>query len=88
VLIADARQPLTRLDRQLLEWHAPSGQPVLVLLTKADKLSRTEATGSLKAAEQVVRELHPEASIQLFSAVSAIGQRQAERQVAAWLAHP
>ena len=88
VLIADARHPLTRLDRQLLEWHAPSGQPVLVLLTKADKLGRTEATGSLKAAEQVVRELHPAASIQLFSAVSAIGQRQAERQIAAWLADP
>jgi GTP-binding protein len=88
VVIADARHPLTPLDRQLLGWHAPSGQPVLVLLTKADKLGRAEAAASQKAAEKAVHELHPQASIQLFSAVSGIGQRQAERVIAAWLASP
>src|ERR687892_1810729 len=48
VLIVDARHPLTPLDRQLLGWHAASGQPVLVLLTKADKLGREQAIRSLK----------------------------------------
>jgi GTP-binding protein len=88
VLIADARHPLTPLDRQLLEWHAPSGQPVLVLLTKADKLGRAEAAESLREAGQAVRELHPDATIQLFSAVSGTGQRQAQQLIGAWLGRP
>jgi GTP-binding protein len=88
VLIADARHPLTPLDQQLLEWHAPSRQPVLVLLTKADKLGRAEAARSLKTAEHLVNKLHPDASVQLFSAVSATGQREAQRVIGAWLANP
>src|SRR5215210_8631797 len=35
VLIADIRRSLGVLDEQLLHWYAPSGQPVLVLLTKS-----------------------------------------------------
>ena len=88
VLIADARHRLSPLDQQLLEWHAPSGQPVLVLLTKADKLGRAEAASSLRAAEHVVRELRPDAVLQLFSAVTGTGQRQAQRLIGGWLATP
>jgi GTP-binding protein len=85
VLIADARHPLTPLDRQLLGWHAPSGRPVLVLLTKADKLNRAEAAKSLAAAEALLPEIHPAAQAQLFSAVAPTGQRQAQNVIGAWL---
>ena len=88
VLISDARHPLTDLDRQLLAWHAPSGQPVLVLLTKADKLGRAQADGSLKAAVAALESAHAHASAQLFSAVAGTGVRAAQRQLAAWLAIP
>jgi GTP-binding protein len=40
VVIMDARHPLTPLDQQLLDWWAE--RPRLILLSKADKLSRTE----------------------------------------------
>jgi GTP-binding protein EngB required for normal cell division len=36
----DARHPFTPLDQQLLQWLGDA--PKLVLLSKADKLSRTE----------------------------------------------
>jgi len=85
VIIVDSRHPLTPLDRQLLEWHAPSGQPVLVLLTKADKLGREEAGKSLKAAREVLPELHPAATVELFSAVAGTGQRHAQGLIGAWL---
>lgn len=85
VLIVDARHPLTPLDRQLLAWHAPSGQPVLLLLTKSDKLGRAEATKSIRLVEEVLPELHPAASAQLFSAVSGTGQRQALGVISEWL---
>src|SRR5690606_38377558 len=47
VLIMDSGRPLTPLDRQMLDWFAPSGRPVHVLLTKSDKLTRNEAAKTL-----------------------------------------
>ena len=85
VVIADSRHPLTPLDGQLLAWHAGSGQPLLVLLTKADKLTRSEAAKALKRAETELPALHPAASAILFSAVDGTGQRHAQNIVAAWL---
>jgi GTP-binding protein len=41
VVLMDIRHPLTPLDVQLLDWFLPSGKPVVVLLTKSDKLSRS-----------------------------------------------
>lgn len=40
VVIMDARHPLTPLDQQLLDWWGE--RPRLILLSKADKLSRAE----------------------------------------------
>ncbi|MBB1073412.1 YihA family ribosome biogenesis GTP-binding protein [Rhodoferax sp. 4810] len=40
VMVMDCRHPLTELDRQMIEWSQIAALPLLVLLTKADKLSR------------------------------------------------
>ena len=47
VVIMDARHPLTELDEGMLDWFAPTGKPVHILLTKSDKLSRQQATLTL-----------------------------------------
>ena len=39
VIIMDIRRPLTEMDWQMLEWFAPTGRAVHVLLSKADKAS-------------------------------------------------
>src|SRR5262245_1439450 len=62
VVIVDARHPATELDVQLLEWVGE--RRVLVLLSKADKLSRAEQAASLKAARPL------SAQVQLFSSVT------------------
>lgn len=85
VLIVDSRHPITPLDKQLLAWHAPSNQPVLVLLTKSDKLTRSDAAKSLKAAQEALPLLHPCATTVLFSAVAGTGQRHAQGVLQAWL---
>jgi GTP-binding protein len=85
VLIVDSRHPITPLDKQLLAWHAPSNQPVLVLLTKSDKLPRSGAAKSLKAAQEALPLLHPCATAILFSAVAGTGQRHAQGVLQAWL---
>ena len=54
VVIMDARHPLTALDEQLVGWLASmeNEQPLHVLLSKADKLSRTEQARTLRDVQQ------------------------------------
>jgi len=88
VIIVDSRHPMTPLDEQLLGWHAPSNQPVLVLLTKSDKIGQQEALGALRAAAARLPQLHPQASATLFSAVKGTGQRHAQGMIQGWLNNP
>lgn len=43
VLISDIRHPPQPFEEQLLQWCAEAGLPVILLLNKADKLSRNQA---------------------------------------------
>lgn len=52
VVLMDIRHPLKDLDQQMIHWAVASEIPVLVLLTKADKL----ASGARKAQVTMVRE--------------------------------
>lgn len=85
VLIMDARRPLTDLDRQLLEWFGPSGKPIHVLLTKADKLSRNEAAKALQATRLELAPWSDQVSVQLFSSLKKTGVEEAERTLGGWL---
>ena len=49
VVIMDIRRPLTDLDLRLIDWFRPTGRPIHVLLSKADKVSRQEQTKVLRS---------------------------------------
>jgi GTP-binding protein len=78
VIVMDARRPLTDFDVQMLEWSGANGLAVHVLLTKADKLSRSEAGAVLKQVRAAVEGV---ATVQLFSAVAKTGVDDARREV-------
>ncbi|HTQ75077.1 MAG TPA: ribosome biogenesis GTP-binding protein YihA/YsxC [Burkholderiales bacterium] len=84
-VVMDVRRPLTELDRRLLEWFRPTGKPVHVLLTKADKLSREAGRGVLRKVETDVAALLPEVSAQLFSSLSKTGLEEAVAVLRGWL---
>jgi GTP-binding protein len=86
VLIMDARHPLTRLDWQMLEWFATTGKGVHILLTKADKLSRQQATNTLREVRGALREGFPQCTVQLFSSLKRQGLEEAEAAIAKLLA--
>jgi GTP-binding protein len=79
VLTVDIRRGLGPLDRQLLEWLRPRALPLIVLLTKADKLNRAAAIAGQRAAG---KELGEGARVVQFSAIDRDGVEQARR----WLA--
>jgi len=81
VLTIDIRRGLTQLDRQLLSWLKPRALPLIVLLTKADKLSR----GAGLAQQQAVgKELGPGAQLTRFSSIDRAGVEQARDWLSAW----
>ena len=90
VLVMDARHPFTVLDRQLLHWFLPSGRPVRILLTKADKLNSSAQRATLQESERVIAEDFPAGWIeaQLFSAAQRFGLVELEAALSAWLAPP
>lgn len=85
VLIMDARRPLTDLDRQMLEWFGPTGKPIHVLLTKADKLTRNEAAKALEMTRNALAPWSDQVSVQLFSSLKKTGVEEAESVIGGWL---
>ncbi len=85
VVIMDARHPLTERDQHMLNWFVPTGKPIHILLTKSDKLSRQQATKTLREVNAFVSEHFPQCTAQLFSSLKKLGTDEAETVIAAWL---
>jgi GTP-binding protein len=84
-VVMDVRHPLTELDQRMLGWFCPTGKPVHVLLTKADKLSRETAQKVLRRVEGEIRGFAPNASVQLFSSLKKSGLEEAQAVLLGWL---
>lgn len=91
VLMMDARRPFTELDQQMLDWLVPTSKPLHILLTKADKLTRSEAMLTLAHTRQmlaVYQKQYPptvKLSVQLFSALKRTGLEEATEKIGGWL---
>ena len=85
VLLMDARRPLTALDRQMLDWCSAAAMPVHVLLTKADKLNRSQSARVSREVERVLAGYGIPASLQLFSATNRTGLDEVRQRIVDWL---
>jgi len=89
VLIVDSRHGLKDLDIELLEGFVPSGRPVLILATKADKLHTTAQRAAVLGVRKQLDGQFPlgagNVTVQLFSATARIGIDEAEAAIAGWL---
>jgi GTP-binding protein len=85
ILLVDCRHPLTEYDQNMLAWSADVGLPVHVLLTKADKLKRGPANTALLGMRKQLAGWHPQASVQLFSALKHLGIDEARDILTHWL---
>ena len=85
VIIMDSRRPLTDMDWQMLEWFAPTGREIHVLLSKADKLSRQEQTKTLRQVKADLADIGCPVSVQLFSSLKRTGVAEAATVLKRWL---
>jgi GTP-binding protein len=85
VLIMDARRPLTELDLRMIDWMAPTGKPLHILLSKSDKLSRQVATQTLRQVKEALLKMGNNFTAQLFSSLKKTGVEEAELVLSNWL---
>ena len=88
VLIMDIRHPFTDLDMQLLHWFKATEKPVHILLSKADKLSRGQASATLHQVRKVMADEGLLGTAQLFSSPKQQGLEEAESILRNWLDLP
>lgn len=88
VLIADVRHALKDYDRQMLGFCAAIKLPCVVLLSKADKLSRAQALTAQHAVQREIDQLQWHARTILFSATARTGIEEARTVAAALLETP
>ena len=80
-VIVDSRRGLTEGDEGIFEW-AQGDHRLHVLLSKADKLNRSESAEVLRA---TATRLAGRGTVQLFSALRGIGLHEAQETLASWL---
>lgn len=85
VVIMDARHPFMPHDLGMLEWVAPLRLPLLVLLSKADKLSRAERKATREQATRRLAEFSADGEVLLFSSLSGEGVDDARELLERWL---
>jgi GTP-binding protein len=87
----DIRHPLKDYDRQMLAWGARARLPMLLLLTKSDKLSRGAVGAARLAVEREARETlaaAAEVRVEAFSATDRRGVEAVQSVLDLWLEVP
>lgn len=86
VILMDIRHPLKDLDRDLIEWAVDSELPVLVLLTKSDKLSNGKVSTEVLRVKKELKSLNGDITVQGFSSLKKTGVDKATQKIAQWFA--
>ena len=86
VILMDIRHPLKDLDKDLIHWAADSDLPILVLLTKSDKLSQGKCSAEVLAVRKKLAELNADIKVQAFSSLKRTGVEQANQVICDWFA--
>jgi GTP-binding protein len=84
VLIMDIRHPLKELDQHLIDWTTNCQIPTHILLTKADKLSKSARNKTLKEVTEALKPYGDAISIQVFSSNDRTGVSDAKTKLNEW----
>ncbi|MGF1715181.1 ribosome biogenesis GTP-binding protein YihA/YsxC [Photobacterium chitinilyticum] len=86
VVLMDIRHPMKDLDQQMISWAVESRLPVLVLLTKADKLKSGARKKQLMTVRNTALSFGGDVEVEVFSALKGIGVDQVRRKLDEWFA--
>ncbi len=82
----DIRHPLKDYDRQMLSYAVQRGLPAHALLTKADKLSRSQQMIALQKVRKELQSAYGDTvSVQVYSGPARLGVDEARAIIGGWL---
>lgn len=84
VILMDIRHPLKDLDQQMIEWAVSADLPVLLLLTKADKLSQSAVSKQVKMVREAILPFQGDVQVEAFSALKKQGIDKLARKLDSW----
>jgi GTP-binding protein len=84
VVLMDIRHPLKDLDQQLIHWAVQSNLSVLLLLTKADKLSPGPRKKTLLEVREASLAFMGDVTVHVFSSLSKQGLPELEEVLDDW----
>lgn len=84
IQIVDMRHPPTKDDQNMIEFLHEGGFPFIVVLTKSDKLNKTERTARLAALEQELSD-YPDLLLFPFSAVNGEGVEELREEISSYV---
>ncbi|MBX9705246.1 MAG: ribosome biogenesis GTP-binding protein YihA/YsxC [Gammaproteobacteria bacterium] len=84
ILVMDCRHPVKELDQMMINWSLDNEIPVHMLLTKADKISRSEMKNTLITLEKQFQLCDHMVSMQAFSSLKKQGVEELVQKLNEW----
>ena len=84
VVLMDIRHPLKDLDQQMIQWAVDVGTPVMLLLTKADKLASGARQAQVKMVREAVKEFMGDIQVEAFSSPKKMGVDKLNDKLNTW----
>ncbi|GKW17825.1 putative GTP-binding protein EngB [Pectobacterium carotovorum subsp. carotovorum] len=84
VVLMDIRHPLKDLDQQMIQWAVDVELPVLVLLTKADKLASGARKTQLNRVREAVLPFMGDIQVEAFSSLKKLGVDELQQKLDNW----
>lgn len=85
IVLMDIRHPMKDLDQDLIFWAVEVGLPVLVLLTKCDKLKSGKRKAELLKIREASLAFQGDVTVEVFSSLKKIGVPQLSKKLDEWL---
>lgn len=84
VILMDIRHPLKDLDQQMIDWAVQSQLPVLLVLTKADKLAFGAQKKQLNIVKEAILPFQGDITVIVFSALKRTGLELLKQKLDQW----
>lgn len=88
VLLMDCRHPLKELDVQMLNWALDRDLPIHILLTKVDKISRSDVKNTLLKIRKQYELCADQITVQAFSSLKKEGVPELIEKLNEWFEFP
>lgn len=88
VILMDIRHPLKELDQQMVQWAVDVDLPILILLTKADKLGTSAKKSQLNLVREAILPFQGDIEVEIFSSLKKIGVDKLRQKLDIWFNQP